>query len=839
MQDISFISLKNNGAFVARLQFEYRDRNSNKWIRTKYNGDITVGFSKTASPGDFNIQEGSIVRLHVSVAAGSDKDSSEEYTYRPANGSTANYSISGTTLKNKLTFEGVKALILPEPKAEIEFISLHNSGAFVARLQFEYFDRSSNKWIRTKYNGDITVGFSRTENPGDFGIKDGSLVRLHASVALGSDKDSSEVYTYRQGNALTAYYSISGTIVTNKLILEGMQEESKAEIGFISFQNNGAFVARLQFEYYDKKSRKWIRTKYNGDITVGYSRTEKPGDYGVPNGSLVKLHASVAWGSDKDSRDIFTYKEDNPYAAFFSISGTTVNNSLKLEEIQTGSIAEIGYMSLQNNGGFVVKLEFEYFNKSSNRWIRTGGTGDITVEYSKTESPGDYGVPPDGSLVKLHANVAVAPDRTSREIFVYKAGNGYSAIYYISGIATNPKLKFDAVLAVTAKLYFSIQLITKSEYYVCAEDGGGRELVANRKNPLEWETFTLAVTPTDELFILRDNIKVGLITHKGQYVTAVNGGGTRSVIATKAIQGEYETFTLRKVAGINTFQLESLINSGDKVAFCCASGRHYLAATNGGGSIFTCEPPWMDVDEMFTNVFVTPQGAHIEHVMTSFVPEIHGFHFKNSFPSVERNVDGTPVKTQGRCGGMAFAALDYFYNGIAIPKHTDEVPPLDSILAKYIYDRLLDSFFTSVVGISNGAKFVEWTIFRKDFKSNLYESVPQLTKNIEFPKLMNELRNGPVVLGLLETTKLTEIGNENHQVIAIGAEHDKSNGKMTVYIYDNNHPDRIDTLTSFPADLYFTHTYYRDKYNKDRYEYSTIRGFFVEKYSKKDPPTEI
>ena len=107
MADIGFISLKNTGAFVARIQFEYWNNSTSKWVRTDNTGDITAGFSKTSSPGECNVPDGSTVRLHVSVALGSDKDSSESYTYKKGNANIAKYTISGTTLSNTLKYDGL------------------------------------------------------------------------------------------------------------------------------------------------------------------------------------------------------------------------------------------------------------------------------------------------------------------------------------------------------------------------------------------------------------------------------------------------------------------------------------------------------------------------------------------------------------------------------------------------------------------------------------------------------------------------------------------------------------------------------------------------------------
>ena len=105
---------------------------------------------------------------------------------------------------------------------------------------------------------------------------------------------------------------------------------------------------------------------------------------------------------------------------------------------------EIGKISLKNNGGFVVRLEFEHYNDATGKWIRTGGTGDITVGFSKTASPGEHGVP-DGCMVRLHVNVIWGSDKTSTEMFIYKSGSNNVAGYAISGTTLNNHLEFRGV----------------------------------------------------------------------------------------------------------------------------------------------------------------------------------------------------------------------------------------------------------------------------------------------------------------------------------------------------------------------------------------------------------
>ena len=106
MADIGYISLKNTGAFVARIQFKYYNEYTQKWDLTKTGPDILAQQTKTSSPYDYDLPDGCQVQLHVSVAGGSDKESNETYTYKKGSGNTANYTISGTTLINSLTYNG-------------------------------------------------------------------------------------------------------------------------------------------------------------------------------------------------------------------------------------------------------------------------------------------------------------------------------------------------------------------------------------------------------------------------------------------------------------------------------------------------------------------------------------------------------------------------------------------------------------------------------------------------------------------------------------------------------------------------------------------------------------
>jgi hypothetical protein len=65
---------------------------------------------------------------------------------------------------------------------------------------------------------------------------------------------------------------------------------------------------------------------------------------------------------------------------------------------------------------------------------------------------------------------------------------------------------------------------------------------------------------------------------------------------------------------------------------------------------------------------------------TGFVPSIHGFHFSNAFQNHVIDSGSFHFATEGRCGGMAMVALDYYYAHVPIPSisYVDQGLPIIS-----------------------------------------------------------------------------------------------------------------------------------------------------------------
>jgi hypothetical protein len=128
--------------------------------------------------------------------------------------------------------------------------------------------------------------------------------------------------------------------------------------------------------------------------------------------------------------------------------------------------------------------------------------------------------------------------------------------------------------------------------YVCAEGGGGREVVANRPAVGPWETFVVIPLPNDF---------VGLMVANGQYVCAEGGGG-REVVANRGEIGPWETFSwVWLEGGTQRGGTPAEGDIGRTFALMASNGQFVCAEGGGGGAVVANrhEPgPW----ETFTTV---------------------------------------------------------------------------------------------------------------------------------------------------------------------------------------------------------------------------------------------
>jgi Fascin domain-containing protein len=116
-----------------------------------------------------------------------------------------------------------------------------------------------------------------------------------------------------------------------------------------------------------------------------------------------------------------------------------------------------------------------------------------------------------------------------------------------------------ASFAPQATIFRHLALLADNRKYVAAEDGGGRELIANRDRLGPWETFNVTDLGND---------RIALQTNNGKYVSAEGGGGGE-VVANRDRIGPWETFRVIRLRG-------------KRIALQTSNGQ-YVTAEDGGG----------------------------------------------------------------------------------------------------------------------------------------------------------------------------------------------------------------------------------------------------------------
>lgn len=175
--EIRWISLKNNGGFAVSIRVKGGSASFNT-------STFPVGQERTVDLADAvgKIKDGDIVYLEVVVKAGKNSKASERFIYRKDSNQKARYTIKGTTLKPKLTYNGIsdQYINITEP---IRGISLKNNGGFVTRIrvkgEFGSYDVGQDICLGQEHTIDLAEAVGK--------IKDGDEVWLEAVVKAGKN----------------------------------------------------------------------------------------------------------------------------------------------------------------------------------------------------------------------------------------------------------------------------------------------------------------------------------------------------------------------------------------------------------------------------------------------------------------------------------------------------------------------------------------------------------------------------------------------------------------------------------------------------------------------------
>ncbi len=179
--------------------------------------------------------------------------------------------------------------------------------------------------------------------------------------------------------------------------------------------------------------------------------------------------------------------------------------------------------------------------------------------------------------------------------------------------------------------------------------------------------------------------------------------------------------------------------------------------------------------------------------VAGFLPSTAGFHFANRWPAgpalrFALRVPGpVPVGVEiaigdvanGLCGGMALAAIDRFLRGEPPPADREPPAPGTPLFAE-IVRRQVDSL---ELGLAV-ARF-----YRASAVSDAARA--RIAVGDAWPAARRAIDAGrPAALGLVHTASADPrrlIGN--HQVVAYGYELDSDAGRVSLAIYDPNHPE--------------------------------------------------
>jgi hypothetical protein len=242
-------------------------------------------------------------------------------------------------------------------------------------------------------------------------------------------------------------------------------------------------------------------------------------------------------------------------------------------------------------------------------------------------------------------------------------------------------------------------------------------------------------------------------------------------------------------------------------------------------------------------------------VLAGFLPSRNGFPFSNTKWPSEPDLylklppftwwgdNGLPIgnASNGLCGGMAFAARDY-YDAAQFPPQVQPKGAGDPVF-DYIVRRLFDSFnspvFGSCDGVCGGYDFLANVV---DFQTQMDPAYSDTDSLIDdgrawimaheaWPAIqaaIDSIEPCPIGLVLVKSLLPTDLG-QDHQVLVYGYQLQQQ--QLTLYIYDPNAPSKDDVRISLNISDTSNPISVTDNVNAPGQIYS----FFVLRYERMPP----
>jgi len=224
----------------------------------------------------------------------------------------------------------------------------------------------------------------------------------------------------------------------------------------------------------------------------------------------------------------------------------------------------------------------------------------------------------------------------------------------------------------------------------------------------------------------------------------------------------------------------------------------------------------------------------------AFLPSVNAFSFTNAWPREPAVSLDTPFGTvavgdasKGLCGGMTYAALDYFYAG-RMPQPDRPAP--GSPLYAFLVRRLVDSWHVPA-GVAQYYQWMNLPDSDQGFDVLGHQVVTQRgvswrTVQQQWPVVKEDLddqRPSPLGLVTIRSSRLSDLG-WNHQVLAYA--YATQGSVVTLHVYDPNSGQDDAVTIAFDTGAPTRATTFTDTVNITR----PIRGFFRTAYSPVPPP---
>ncbi len=193
---------------------------------------------------------------------------------------------------------------------------------------------------------------------------------------------------------------------------------------------------------------------------------------------------------------------------------------------------------------------------------------------------------------------------------------------------------------------------------------------------------------------------------------------------------------------------------------------------------------------------VASADAQTQVRVPGFKPSASGFRFTNSFPAIPYTINVAGINmsigdaSNGMCGGMVFAARDYYEAGYLTPP-PNATPPTEGPLYTYLSRRLFDSFNLpggplTYLHLMNPDLPDHETWFSNAGLAPRGRAWVMIMQ--EWPKIKADLDRGrlsPMALIHVKDRDPFKMG-QNHQVLAYG--YTLNGNDLVINLYDPNHP---------------------------------------------------